>query len=113
MNERDSDSLADMLTFASDAIELLGERDAAALRDDMRTRYALIRAVELVGEAATRVSSGTRDQLSGVPWREVIGMRNILVHGYDGINLNVVVNVVLDHMPALIAEIRRVLGQDP
>ncbi len=113
MNERDVSALADMVSFASDAIEFLGEMDVAALQADKRTRYALIRAVELVGEAANPVSLDGRTELASLPWRETIGMRNVLIHGYDGINLEIVVNVVRDELPPLVAELTRVVGATP
>ena len=76
----------------------------------MRSRYAVIRAVEIVGEAATRVSDDTRRRLSTLPWRQIIGMRHMVIHGYDAIRLDVVVDVVRNRMPILIAEISKVLG---
>ncbi len=110
MTERDEDALADMVEFASNSMDLLGDLDRTDLEADMRSRYAVIRAVEIVGEAATRVSDDTRRRLSTLPWRQIIGMRHMVIHGYDAIRLDVVVDVVRNRMPILIAEISKVLG---
>jgi uncharacterized protein with HEPN domain len=110
MTERDEDALADMVDFAADSMDLLGDLDHTDLEKDKRSRYAVIRAVEIVGEAATRISDETRERLSTLPWRQIIGMRHVVIHGYDAIKLDVVVDVVRNRMPLLIAEISKVLG---
>ncbi|WP_309603916.1 HepT-like ribonuclease domain-containing protein [Phenylobacterium sp.] len=102
-----------MASFAADAIDLLGDRDAAALLSDKRTRYAVIRAVEIVGEAASKVSAETRAALPDLPWREAIGMRNFLIHDYHDLDLVAVVKVVRDHLPLLVRRIEEALKEDP
>ena len=113
MNERDQSYLEDMLSYARDAIELLGRDDAAALEADKRSRYAVIRAVEVVGEAAAKVSEAGRAALPAAPWRQAIGMRNVLIHGYQGLDIGLVVETVREHFPPLIDLLSRALGEDP
>jgi uncharacterized protein with HEPN domain len=110
MNGRDQSYLEDMLSFAEDAIELLGEADAPALAVDKRTRYAVIRAMEVVGEAAAKISEETRGRLAEAPWRQIVGMRNVLIHGYRGLDMTVVVETVRNHFPVLVAQLKRALG---
>jgi uncharacterized protein with HEPN domain len=113
MNKRDESLLQDMSAYAVDAIELLGDLDANSLLGDKRTQYAVVRAVEVVGEAASKVSPETRATLTDVPWRQVVGMRNILIHGYTDLDLALVVKVVRAHLPNLIALIAEIIGADP
>ena len=113
MNARDQSLLEDMVRYATDAIDLLGSRDAAALETDMRSQYAVILAVEVIGEAASRVSAETRAALPAVPWKQVIGMRSILIHRYYELDLGTVVQTVQEHLAQLIAAIRQFLGDDP
>ena len=108
----DRDRLADMSTYSRHAIDLLGDLDAAALRADLRSQLAVVRAIELVGEAAAQVSEVTRPKLPNLPWKAIVAMRNMLIHGYPDIDLNRVVNVVNDELPDLIAAVEAVLGED-
>ena len=112
MNKRDRSLLEDMATYAADAIELLGDLDSAALQSDKRARYAVIYAIEVIGEAAAKVSAETRATLQTLPWREAIGMRNILIHAYNELDLTTVVKVVREHLPPLIADLRDALRED-
>ncbi len=107
----DAERLRDMVTYAGHAVALLGDHDAAALASDLRTQLAVIRAVEVVGEAATRISGVTREGLPTLPWSAIIGMRNALIHGYPDIDLERVVNVVNHRLPELIAAIERLLTE--
>ncbi|HZZ89989.1 MAG TPA: HepT-like ribonuclease domain-containing protein [Caulobacteraceae bacterium] len=111
MTDRDPSYLEDMISYASDAIELLAGADAVALSSDKMRRYAVIRAAEIVGEAASNVSAPRRATLTGVPWRAVIGMRNVLIHGYTGLDLNILVDTVRNHFPVLIGVLRDALGE--
>ena len=64
---------------------------------------AVNRKFEIMGEAARRLSPAARQQFPGIPWRLVTAMRNILIHDYDDVNLNVVWKAAQDDLPALIA----------
>lgn len=112
MNDTDRERLEDMATYAQDAIELLGAREAADLEVDKRTRFAVIHALEVVGEAAAKVSTTTRQNVPNLPWARIVGMRNSLIHGYRDIDLDRVVGVIRDELPTLIATIEFALGHD-
>lgn len=112
MNARDRSLMEDMRAFAADAVEL-GDLDAAGLRADKRSQYAVIRAVEVLGEAASKVDAETRARLSELPWRAAIGMRNILIHGYHQLDLALVVKTVREDLPPLVARLEAILGDDP
>ena len=64
---------------------------------------ALVKEIEIVGEAAARVSEAAREHLPDIPWDELIGMRNRLVHAYFDVNLDIVWQTVQDDLPRLIA----------
>ena len=100
MTKRDDRvSLVDMLVYSEEAIELLGETSAVELADDRTLRLALERLVGIVGEAARRVSPATQQRHPEIPWAEIIGMRNRVVHGYDAINLSRMWDTVKYEMP--------------
>ena len=76
---------------------------------------ALVRLLELVGEAAARVAGEERARYEGLPWAEVIGMRNRLIHGYDAIDFDVVWRIVREDLPDLIDALEGVVetGDEP
>jgi uncharacterized protein with HEPN domain len=86
-------------------------------RADLDTNYvlemALERALELIGEAATNVSEEGRAKLDNVPWRKIIDMRNRLIHGYAGIDLEIVWDTATRQVPLLIAELEPVVPAEP
>lgn len=104
--------LRDMRRFARDAIELLGAADAQALIADKMRFYAVTRALELVGEAAAQVDRAQQAQFTAVPWSLAIGTRHRLVHGYAEVDPAALVLTVRDSLPALIAIIDGILGDD-
>ena len=74
---------------------------------------SLIKEVEIIGEAAHRVSDSTRDSLPSIPWADVIGMRHRLIHAYFDINLDVLWQTVVGDLPGLISSIEPVLPPNP
>lgn len=72
-----------MIEAAEQALAFVEGRDRSDLEGDAMLRLALTRAVEVVGEAATKVSDAGRAERPGVPWLQIAGMRNRLVHAYS------------------------------
>lgn len=69
---------------------------------DTRLQDSVIRRLEIIGEAAGRVTSRFREQHATIPWREMIGIRNRLIHRYDDIDLDIMWNTVQYSIPALL-----------
>ena len=88
--ERDSAYLLDMLLAARDAVEFAGRLTYEQFQSSRLHQYAIHKAVEIVGEAASRVTPDTRNSQPDIPWSEIIGMRNRLVHGYTDIDVGLV-----------------------
>lgn len=84
------DYLRDMLENANRAIEFVEGMDFEAFRKDEKTVYAVIRAVEIIGEATRNIPDDIRTKYPEIPWRDAANMRNKLVHRYFGINLEVI-----------------------
>ena len=74
---------------------------------------AIVRLLEIAGEAATHVSEPVQDALPGIPWQQITGARNRLIHGYFDVDLDIVWAIVQDDLPPLIAQLERVLAQHP
>ena len=72
----------DILAAAERATRFVGEMDLAAFKADERTAAAVLHQIFLIGEAAARLPEGIRNRAPDIPWQEIIGMRNIIAHGY-------------------------------
>jgi uncharacterized protein with HEPN domain len=73
--------------------------------------FALVRAVEIAGEAASQVTVETRAKLTGLPWDSMIGMRNRLVHAYFDINHDILWTTVTEAAPPLVERLSNVLAK--
>lgn len=107
--ERDAAYLADMLASARDARTIAGGVSYEALIADLRTRLALERTLEIIGEAARRVSAATRAAHPGIPWGGIIGTRNALAHEYGAIDYRRLHAVAKDGIPRLIAALEEIV----
>jgi uncharacterized protein with HEPN domain len=74
---------------------------------------ALVKDVEIIGEAASRVSANTRLELSDIAWQDIVAMRHRLIHGYFDIDLDIVWSTVTEDLPPLAAQLERALASEP
>jgi len=103
-------SLSHMRDFAADALEMSAGKTRADFDDDKVFALAITRLVELIGEAATRIPVETRSSLPQIPWGEMIGMRNRLIHAYDLIDPDVLWDTVLRDLPELLTCLDRAIS---
>lgn len=102
MSERDETVyLADMLEAVDAALRYMDGRTRAELAADQMLFDAVVRQLEVLGEAATHVSESTRSRAPAVPWRGLVGMRNVLIHAYHRVDLDVVWKSVTTELPVL------------
>lgn len=106
---KDGGYLWDMLEIARETRQLVHGFTLEALLADARTRRALERTLEVLGEAANRVSVPAREALPGVPWVKIIGQRNIIAHGYAVLDHSRLFRTVADDLPGLIVELEKVV----
>ena len=105
--------LVDMLNHAREAVGLLGNAGLHELENDRVTQLALRKLVEVVGEAAGRVSPATQQRHSEIAWHQIIGVRNRLIHGYDVVDLGILRDIVLEDLPLLIEQLTPIVGEGP
>lgn len=78
---------------------------------DPKTQDAVLRSFEILGEAAKRVSQEIRDQAPEIPWRSVAGFRDVLIHQYEGVDLEIVWKRIVEDLPPLKASLHALLRQ--
>lgn len=111
MSKRDDRvSMQQMRAHAQEAVAMGGGKTGNEMAADRKLQLALTRLIEVVGEAAARVSQETRARHPEIPWAEMIGMRNRLIHGYDTVDLAVLQATVNADLPPLVARLDAILG---
>jgi uncharacterized protein with HEPN domain len=103
---RDEAYLLDMLQFSQDAVDFTRDRTYEQFLSDRLLQSAVIRCVEVIGEAARRVSPAFADAHAEIPWRTIIGTRHRLAHDYSTIDLPTVWRIVTVHVPELILQLK-------
>jgi uncharacterized protein with HEPN domain len=104
-DEKDAAYLWDMREAARETVRFLEGLNLEQFIVDRRLRLAVERELEIIGEAARRVSRGFQDAHPDVPWRAMIGQRNVLAHDYGEIDPALVWNVADQRLPELIAQL--------
>jgi uncharacterized protein with HEPN domain len=110
--DRDAALLLDMLLAAKDARGFVAGMDEAAFLASRLHQNAVIRSLEVIGEAAGKVSPALRAARQDISWREITGMRHRLIHDYDEVRLDVVWRAVTQHLDSLIAALEPLIRQE-
>ena len=115
--ERDLAHLWDLIEAARAIVDftenLTLEEFLAPGRDREITRLAVERELEILGEAARRVSSGFRNEHSEIPWKEMVGLHNVISHEYDRVNYTEIYRIVRERIPELIALLEPLVPPPP
>jgi uncharacterized protein with HEPN domain len=98
-----------MLDAANEALEFIHGKNRSDLDTDRMLVLSLVKELEIIGEAANKVSVETRSQSNAIPWQDISGMRNRLIHAYFDVDLDVVWSTVTKDLPSLKAELDRLL----
>lgn len=110
---RDDAFLLDIVQSARIALSYVQDVEEAAFNENPQLQDSVIRRLEIIGEAARRLSEETRASLPEVPWRSVIGMRNLMIHDYDDVDITMVWDSVQQGLPQIIAQILPHLPPEP
>jgi uncharacterized protein with HEPN domain len=101
-----------MLDAALEALSFAENRTRKDLDADRKLELALVKAIEIIGEAAFHTTQECRAASPQIPWDSIIGMRNRLIHAYFDVNRDILWNTVTDDLPPPIAELERILGSE-
>ena len=106
----DRDRLRHMLDFAEKARELSKDRKRGDLDTDEMFALAMARLLEVIGEAASRVSQTFQGRHPEIPWKLIIGLRNRLIHGYDTIDPDITWQILTKDLSPLIESLEKILA---
>lgn len=98
--------LQDILGYAQEAIDFCHGQTLATFASDRMRHLAVVRLIQLLGEASIRLSDETRQKYPAVPWHQLRAMRNILVHQYEGIDDAIVWKTAVERLPELISSLQ-------
>ncbi|MBS0649143.1 MAG: DUF86 domain-containing protein [Verrucomicrobia bacterium] len=110
MDKKDLNRLSHMLDAAKAINQHIAHKNLSDLEQNRLLLGGIIRELLLIGEAANAVSSQAKAILPDIPWREIIGMRNQLIHGYFDISYRIIWSTIKNDIPSLIIQLEKALS---
>jgi uncharacterized protein with HEPN domain len=101
-----------MRDHAREAMDLARGKTRKDLDEERVLNLALVRLLEIIGEAANRVPATDRERYAQVPWEQIIGLRHRLIHAYDRVDFDILWQIVTRDLPPLVAELEKILASD-
>lgn len=98
-----------MLESAREAVSFVQNQTRESLDKNRMLALSVVRLIEIVGEAATQVTREYQSQHSEIPWAQIVGMRNRLIHAYFDIDLDRVWKIVKDDLPPLVIKLEKIV----
>ncbi len=102
MSKDDLIRVKHILDASREAVQFLENRDRKDLDSDRMLSLSIVRLLEIIGEAAKGVSIKTKEEYPDIPWKEMTGIRDRLIHGYFDVDMEIVWKTVREDIPALI-----------
>ena len=102
--------LRHMLSHTREVVAMTRGKVRGDLDSDRQLNLALVRLLEIVGEAAARVPAEEREKYPQIPWLDIVGLRNRLIHGYDSVDFDILWQIVQQDLPLLIQSLEGVVG---
>jgi uncharacterized protein with HEPN domain len=110
MKKRDyTDYVEDIVTAIADIEQFVKDMEFEEFSKDKKTVFAVVRALEIIGEAARQIPESLKNEHAGVPWKEMAGIRNKIAHEYFGVDVEVIWDTVEKNVPELKALISDML----
>jgi uncharacterized protein with HEPN domain len=106
---RDDTYLLDILESARIAIEYVSGKTWVEFQEDTQCQDAVLRRVEIIGEAARHISPQTQRKYPQIPWRDMTVLRNLVIHQYDAVDINQVWDTAQNKLPPLVKELSKIV----
>jgi uncharacterized protein with HEPN domain len=104
------DFIEDILDAMEKAEDMLSDADFEEFGEDYQLNFTVVRALEIIGEATKRLPESVREQYSEIPWDDMAGMRDRIIHRYDAVNLRIVWETVKRRKPEIKPKIEQILA---
>jgi uncharacterized protein with HEPN domain len=104
--------LKHMRDAAEKALRFTSGKSRGDLSVDEQLALACIRLIEIIGEAAAKVGMETKERLSEIPWNDIVGTRNRLIHGYEEVDLDIVWQILKQDLPDLLERLDRRIKEE-
>lgn len=101
-----------MIEAAEAALDFISDRHRVDLDTDIKLRFALVRAIEIIGEATSKLSKEARADTPEVPWSRIVSMRNRLIHASFDIDREILWNTATKELPVLLTQLRALIGKE-
>ncbi len=112
MESNDRIRIEHIIEAASEAISFLGNKSLEDLFADRKLALALMKEIEIVGEAASKISKEFQASCSNIPWKKIVGMRNHLTHVYFDVNYKMIWKTVKYDLPPLLEEVKKINAEN-
>ena len=112
MRKDDAIRVRHMIDAAREALLFAKDKTRHHLSSDRMLTLSLIKSIEMIGEAASTVTDETRAQFPEIPWRDIVGMRNRLIHVYYDIDLDRVWDTITDDLPGLLVQLEKIVSSE-
>jgi uncharacterized protein with HEPN domain len=109
MSSDDLIRIKHMLDAAKEVVSFVKDKSRTDLDKDHMLVLSLVKEIEIIGEAATKISDNMKTKYFDIPWLDIIGMRNHLIHAYFDVDIDVVWNTVTHDLPFLIAKLEKII----
>ena len=104
--------LRHMVDATNQALTFVAEKSRSELETDQLLTLALVKLIEIFGEAASKITRDAKSQSQEIPWADIIAMRNRLIHGYFDVNLDIIWRTVNEEMPPIARQIENLLSSN-
>ncbi len=101
-----------MLDHAREAVTLIEGKSRGDLDTDRLLNLALVRLLEIIGEAANRIPNEEQARHPQIPWPQIVSLRNRLIHGYDSVDFDILWQIVTKDLPSLIAQLEAITSSE-
>ena len=107
MDRSDKIRLQHMIDAADEALKFAENKTIDDFRNNRMLVLSIVKDIEIIGEAASKISSPTLERFDKIPWKDIIGMRNRLIHGYFDVDIMVIKQTIDNDLPQLLKQLKR------